>query len=81
MRSGAPGPAEACYEWTRAYINERKAFGSTLSKLQTIQHKMAEMKTEIVVGRNFADNCLKHVQKQQNNNNNLTGGVLGSWRR
>jgi len=51
--------AEACYEWTRAYINERKAFGSTLSKLQTIQHKMAEMKTEIVVGRNFADNCLK----------------------
>ena len=51
--------AEACYEWTRTYVKERKAFGKTLSNLQTIQHKLAEMKTEIVVGRTFADHCLE----------------------
>merc|ERR1719446_1684874 len=39
--------AEACYEWTRDYVKQRKAFGKTLSNLQTIQHKLAEMKTDI----------------------------------
>ena len=51
--------AEACYEWTRDYVKQRKAFGKTLSNLQTIQHKLAEMKTDIVVGRRFADHCLE----------------------
>lgn len=51
--------AEACYETTRAYVNERKAFGKPLSKLQTIQHKLAEMKTDIVIGRTFTDKCLQ----------------------
>ncbi len=51
--------AEACYEWTRDYVKQRKAFGKTLSNLQTIQHKLAEMKTDIVVGRTFADHCLE----------------------
>ena len=41
-----------------AHVKERKAFGKTLSNLQTIQHKLAEMKTEIVVGRTFTDHCL-----------------------
>ena len=50
--------AEACFEWTRSYVKERKAFGRELVNLQTIQHKMAEMKTELTVGRAFADRCL-----------------------
>ena len=50
--------AEACYETTRTYVKERKAFGAPLAKLQTIQHKLAEIKTEVVVGRTFADHCL-----------------------
>jgi long-chain-acyl-CoA dehydrogenase len=36
--------AEACYETTRAYVKERKAFGSTISSLQTVKHRLAEMK-------------------------------------
>ena len=39
------------YEWTRTYVKERKAFGGTLSNLQTIRHSLAEMKTSIVVAR------------------------------
>merc|ERR1711871_1726106 len=50
--------AEACYEWTRSYVKERKAVGSTISSLQTVKHKMATLKTEIVVGRTFCDSCL-----------------------
>lgn len=51
--------AEACYEWTRTYVKERKAFGATLSKLQTVQHKMAELKTQIAVTRAFVDRCIE----------------------
>ena len=39
--------AEACFEWTRSYMKERKAFGNSLSSLQTIKHKLATMKTEV----------------------------------
>lgn len=40
----ATAAAEACFELTRDYIKERKAFGQPISNLQTIKHKMAEMK-------------------------------------
>lgn len=50
--------SEAMFEWTRKYVKERKAFGKTISSLQTIQHKLAEMKTEICVSRAFVDSCL-----------------------
>ena len=51
--------AEACYEQTRDYVKQRKAFGSELAKLQTIKHNLAELKTEICVGRTFADHCIE----------------------
>jgi len=52
--------AEACFEWTREYVKERKAFGTTLLKgCQTIRHKLAELKTEIAVSRAFYDQCLE----------------------
>jgi long-chain-acyl-CoA dehydrogenase len=69
--------AEACYEWTRSYIKERKAFGSTISSLQTIQHKMAEMKTEIVVGRTFCDHCL--VLHNEGKLDNQTASMAKYW--
>ncbi|KAL8618484.1 hypothetical protein ACOMHN_049901 [Nucella lapillus] len=50
---------EWMFEETRNYVRQRKAFGRTLSKLQTIQHKLAELKTEICVGRAFVDQCLE----------------------
>jgi long-chain-acyl-CoA dehydrogenase len=50
--------AEAVFEWTRDYTNERQAFKGTLSDLQTVKHKLAEMKTNCVVGRAFVDQCI-----------------------
>ena len=55
---------EWMFEETRNYINTRKAFGRTLSGLQTIQHKMAEMKTSIAVCRAFMDQCIELLDKK-----------------
>ena len=41
------GACEFMFEETRDYVKQRKAFGKTLSKLQTIQHTLAEIKTEV----------------------------------
>ena len=45
------------------FKNEIIKIGYTVI-VQTIQHKLAELKTEICVGRAFADQCLKiHNEK------------------
>lgn len=55
---------EFMFEETRNYVKQRKAFGKTVAHLQTVQHKLAEMKTQICVGRAFVDNCLQlHADK------------------
>lgn len=50
---------EFMFETTRQYVRERKAFGRTLANLQTIQHTLAEVKTDICVSRAFVDSCIK----------------------
>lgn len=57
--------AEAVFEWSKEYAMERKAFKGTLSSLQTVQHKLAEMKTDCLVGRAFIDQCIAlHAEKK-----------------
>ncbi|XP_076025890.1 long-chain specific acyl-CoA dehydrogenase, mitochondrial [Genypterus blacodes] len=56
---------EFMFEETRSYVLQRKAFGKTIAHLQTVQHKLAELKTEICVGRAFVDSCLLlHTDKR-----------------
>ncbi|XP_062373641.1 long-chain specific acyl-CoA dehydrogenase, mitochondrial [Sardina pilchardus] len=50
---------EFMFEETRNYVMQRKAFGKTIAHLQTVQHKLAELKTDICVGRAFVDSCLQ----------------------
>jgi len=50
---------EVMFEETRAWVKQRKAFGRTVSDLQTVQHKLAELKTSIAVCRAFIDQCLQ----------------------
>merc|ERR1711976_111360 len=57
--SMAVAASEAMFEWTRDWVKDRKAFGKTLGHLQTIRHKMAQLKMEIAQGRAFYDACLK----------------------
>jgi acyl-CoA dehydrogenase len=56
---GAVAKAEAALEWTRAYVNERKAFGRTVSSFQTTRFKLAELATEVQIARVFVDRCLE----------------------
>jgi len=56
---GAVAHCEWMFETTREYVKQRKAFGKTIAGLQVIQHKLAEIKTEISVMRSFIDNCLE----------------------
>jgi long-chain-acyl-CoA dehydrogenase len=56
---GGVASSEWMFEETRKYVKERKAFGKNLASLQTIQHKLAELKTDICVSRSFLDTCIK----------------------
>ena len=69
--------AEACFEWTRTFLKERNAFGAPLTNKQTIQHRLATMKTEITVGRTFADNCLQLLRDKQLDN--ATASMAKYW--
>ena len=50
---------ETVVDYTLAYTAERKAFNQTIADFQNTQFKLAELKTEAVVGRNFTDQCIK----------------------
>mmetsp|Transcript_27253 Transcript_27253/g.82793 ORF Transcript_27253/g.82793 Transcript_27253/m.82793 type:complete len:228 (-) Transcript_27253:587-1270(-) len=50
--------AENAFETTRAWCNDRVAFGKPLIAKQTVAHKLAEMKTAICINRAFVDQCL-----------------------
>ena len=47
----AVGIAQAAYDVARAYAQERRAFGRRIGDFQAIQHKLADMSTEIDAAR------------------------------
>ena len=53
---------ENAFELTKQYTSERKAFGGSLSKMQTIRHKMADIKTDIVTCRVLVDECIQQFE-------------------
>ena len=60
---GALASAEAALQWTLDYTRERKAFGKAVADFQNTRFKLAEMATEIQIGRVFLDRCLElHLQ-------------------
>lgn len=50
--------AERMLELTIDYVKQRKAFGTTISQFQNTQFKIAEMTTELEVGRAFVDRLI-----------------------
>jgi acyl-CoA dehydrogenase len=56
---GAAAKCEAALGWTIAYVNERKAFGRTVSSFQNTRFKLAEIATEVRVMRVFVDRCME----------------------
>ena len=50
--------AEAAFEITMDYINERKAFGQLIADFQNTRFKMADMRMQIDVAQAFVDQCV-----------------------
>jgi acyl-CoA dehydrogenase len=55
---GCQAGAEAVFEYTLDYCKQRTAFGKPIGKFQNTQFKLAEMATEIEMGRHFLDRLL-----------------------
>ena len=52
---------EGAYEATLQYVRERKAFGQTIADFQNTRFKLAEVATEIQVGRAFIYRCVEQL--------------------
>lgn len=50
---------ELAFSMTVEFVKNRRAFGQTVFEFQNTQFKLAQMKTEIAVGRAFLDRALK----------------------
>lgn len=58
--------AETMLELTMEYVKSRRAFGKPISKFQHIQFELAEMATEIEIGRTFIDDLIvNHLEGQE----------------
>ena len=51
--------AESALAHTIEYVKERKAFGKAVAEFQNTQFKLAELHTEVEVGRVYVDRCLE----------------------
>jgi len=56
---GAIESAQAAIDWTSTYVKDRKVFGTTVSAYQNTRFKLAELQTEVQIGRVFVDRCLE----------------------
>ena len=52
---------EGAYQITLDYVRDRKAFGQTVADFQNTKFKLAEVATEIQVGRAFIDRCVEDI--------------------
>jgi acyl-CoA dehydrogenase len=53
--------AELAFDLTLEYVKNRKVFGQRVFDFQNTQFKLAEMKTEITVGKGFMDSVLRKI--------------------
>ena len=58
--------AECCVELTANYVKERKAFGKRIADFQNTQFKIAEMATEIDLGRTYIESLIaRHIAGEE----------------
>jgi acyl-CoA dehydrogenase len=52
---------EGAYQATLDYVRDRKAFGKPIAEFQNTKFKLAEIATQIKVGRAFIDRCVEDL--------------------
>jgi alkylation response protein AidB-like acyl-CoA dehydrogenase len=55
----AAAHAEAALQWTIEYVKQRRAFDQTVFDFQNTRFKLADLKSDVTIGRVFIDTCLK----------------------
>lgn len=55
LATGSIAHAQVAFDWTLEYIKERHAFDQPISSFQTVQHTMAEMRTELDIAQTYVD--------------------------
>ncbi|MGG0275649.1 acyl-CoA dehydrogenase family protein [Bacillus rhizoplanae] len=68
--------AEVMLRLTKEYVKGRKAFGKSISDFQTVQFRLAEMYTEIEIGRTFIDEC---IRAHMHGKNIVTKVSMAKW--
>ncbi|HWL22711.1 MAG TPA: acyl-CoA dehydrogenase family protein [Ureibacillus sp.] len=68
--------AEEMLRMTIDYVKNRKAFGKSISQFQNSQFKIAEMATEIKLGRSFVDDL---IIKHMNGDDVVTQVSMAKW--
>lgn len=76
IAAGSLAAAEAALEWTIQYCQERHAFGQPIGKFQNSRFKLAEMKTEIQIGRVFVDRCIMELS---DDNLSVEDAAMAKW--
>ena len=56
---GAMAAAQAAIDWTVAYVKDRKVFGQPVASYQNTRFTLAELQTQVQIGRVFVDKCLE----------------------
>jgi len=68
---------EAAVSWTREYVAQRQAFGTSLSDKQTVRHRLVEAHANTLVARSFLNDCLqRHLTGQLDT---ATASVAKFW--
>ncbi|RKS28207.1 alkylation response protein AidB-like acyl-CoA dehydrogenase [Pseudomonas sp. WPR_5_2] len=57
--------SQAVLEQTIAYTRERKAFGTPIIEFQNSRFKLADLKTEIVLGQTYTDRCMELILQHE----------------
>ena len=65
IAAGAIAVAEQVLDGTIQYCRERMAFGRPIGSFQNSRFKLAEMKTEVEIGRIFLDHCIMLLTQSQ----------------
>ncbi|MFO7663582.1 MAG: acyl-CoA dehydrogenase family protein [Chloroflexota bacterium] len=58
----AVAASEAVLEMTGRYVRERQVFGQSLGKFQHTRFLLAELQTEVQIGRVFVDRCVEELE-------------------